>query len=233
MRTVRIFLLGIAVLGGALLLRFWLKWAILAVAAVPLVLLITGQFFLPRPKQHIRLWADPALLAGTDKITLRLSGKSLSLGFFKSWHEFDIETCNLWLLTIVAMASLGAVTGIGMTEELPMPATYLYYVGSVWFLVCELGWRWLQERRAMRKSGFAIGSFHVAGMEGPLLRRINFQFIDHNGDYRGGSFRSLFCDTRDNLTIVFFDEDNPDVSVPASSMMFHRLQWGDPASVQN
>ena len=80
----------------------------------------------------------------------------------------------------------------------------------------------------MRNSGIALGSFRVARIEKPFMKRVVFGFNDQQGGYRGGSIRSLFCDTRDDLTVVFYDESDPEISVPASAMMFHRLKWAEP-----
>jgi hypothetical protein len=80
----------------------------------------------------------------------------------------------------------------------------------------------------MREAGLALGSFYVAGTAGPLLKRVVYRFRDDTGEYRGGSFRSLFCDTKDDLTVIFYDEHNPEVSVPASAMIFHKLRWAEP-----
>jgi hypothetical protein len=218
---------GVAVLVAVLFLQSWMKWVALAAAALPLALLAVGQFFLPRSGQKIRLWMNPDVLENLGDVTLRLSGKEVSLGFFKRWYEFKIETFNVWLLAILGLASLGAIAGVWTTQELPMPAYYLYYGGSAWLLVCYLAWRWLWERRVMRKSGFALGSFRVASTEGPLMRRVIYHFVDEKGEYRGGSLKTLFCDTQDELTVIFYDEDDPEISIPASAMMFHRLRWSE------
>ena len=66
----------------------------------------------------------------------------------------------------------------------------------------------------MRKSGIALGSFRVARIVKPFMKRVMYRFNDQQGGYRGGSIRSLFCDTGDDLTVVFFDESDPEISVP-------------------
>jgi len=230
MRAARIFLIGTAELFAFLLLRLWLKWVVFGVAALPLALILVGQFYLFRSKQSIRLWMNPDLLEHTAGLTLRLSGKSVSLDFFKRWYEFEIEARNLWLLGIIAVASLAATARAWMLGDLiadpPMPGTIWYYGGIAWLIVCYLSWRWLWERKAMRGSAFALGNFRVSRAEG-IWKRCAYQFIDGNGEYHGGSFRTLFSDPRDDLTVVFYPPSDPDVSVPASAMMFHRLKWAD------
>lgn len=225
MRTVRILLIGIAGLCAAVLLRFWLQWATLVITTVPFVFIVVGQFYLPHSKRSFRLWMNPDLLEQTEELSLRLSGKQVSLGFFKRWYEFEIEVRNRWLLAVLVFASLGAAAVVWKTDELPMPNVFWGWGTSGWFLVCYLSWRWLHERRAMCKSGFALGSYYVAGTAGPFLKRVNYQFVDRKGDYYGGSFRTLLCDTSDDLTVIFHDEAKPEISVPASGMMFHSLKW--------
>jgi hypothetical protein len=190
-----------------------------------MVFVIVGQFFLPRSRQSIQVWMDPELLDDLGEVSLRLTGKEISLGFFKRWYEFEIEPHNLWLLAIIGLASLLAAAAAWTVRDLPIPGSPWYYAGSAWLLGCYLAWRWLWERRAMRQSGFALGSVHVISMAGPIMKRVVYHFRDHEGEYRGGIFRTFFCDTRDHLTVVVYNEDNPAVSVPASAMMFHRVKW--------
>jgi hypothetical protein len=228
-RTARIFLIGTAGLCAAVLLRFWLQWAVLAFTALPLAFIVVGQFYLPHSKQSIRVWMNPDLLEHMDALSLRLSGKEISLGFFKRWYEFEIEVHNRWLLAILAFASLGEMALIWKTNELPMPNAYWGCGVPSWSLVCYLAWRWLWERRAMSKSGFALGDFRIAGMAGRFLKRVVYHFVNSHGEYHGGSFRTLFCDTSDDLTVIFYNEAKPEISVPASAMMFHRLNWTRPS----
>lgn len=230
MRAARIFLIGLTGLCFALLLRLWLKWAVLVLTTLPFVFILVGQFCLPKSKRSFQLWMNPAVLDLSDEVSLRLSGRDVSLGFFKRWYEFEIEVCNYWLLSLITVASLAAMGVIWTTDDLPMPNVLWGGGVSAWFLVCYLAWRWLSERRAMTTTGFAIGSVR-AGEKAGLLRRITYQFIDSRGDYYGGSFRTLFCDTRDDLSVIFYDEGKPEISLPASVMMFHRLKWAESAII--
>lgn len=190
--------------------------------------LVVGQLFFPQSERSLRIWMNPEVIENAGELTLRLSGKEVSLAFFKRWYEFRIEVCNLWLLAVVGLLSLGALAGVSTMHDLPMPGySYVYFGGSAWFLVCYLAWRWMWERRAMSESGISLGSFRVARAEKPFMKRVIYHFNDEQGSYRGGSFRSLFCDTRDDLTIVFYKESDPEISVPASAMMFHKLKWAE------
>ena len=228
MRTVRIFLVGTVALITALLIDLWARWAALAIAFLPFAFIATGQFFLPRSKQSIRLWLDPCVLEDLNGLSLKLSGRQITLDFFKRWYDFEIQPHNLWLLAGLALLSLGTSAMIWATHELPMPSAYLYYAGSTWSLVCYLSWRWLWERKVMRKSGFALGSFRLT-KHSPLLKRVIYHFTDQEGGHRGGTVSTLSCSTEDDLTVIFYDEDNPEYSVPASAMMFHKLRWSDAA----
>jgi len=234
-RLLRVFGVGVAVLILAFMVRFWAKWALLAAAALPFVFLVVGQFLFPRSRRSIRIWMNPEVIERLGEVRLRLSGKVVPLGFFKSWHDFRIEPRNLWLLFAVAMLSLGAVAAVSTMPERPVlgyEAFYSFYfvyvVGSAWLLVCYLPWRWIWERRAMRSSGISLGSFRVGREEKPMMKRVVYQFNDGQGGYRAASFLTFLCDTRDDLTIVFYSESDPEISVPASAMMFHKLKWSEP-----
>lgn len=225
MRTLRIFAVGTAAFVAFLLITLWVKWALLVIAALPIALIGIGQLLLPEPRRSFRVWMNPELLEHIEGMTLRLSGKDVDLGFFKRWYEFEIQVYNLWLLLMMALASLVALAWAWSLQDMPMPGGLSYYAGSVWLLVIYLAWRWLWERRAMRNSGFALGSFRIAHEAGPHMIRVVYQFVADDGQYHGGSFKTFSCDTADDLTIIFFDAANPEVSVPASAMMFHRLKW--------
>jgi hypothetical protein len=54
---------------------------------------------------------------------------------------------------------------------------------------------------------------------------VRYHFTDNQGGHWGGSVRTLFWNTFDNLTIVFYDKANPQRCVTASAMMFHKLEW--------
>ena len=113
-------------------------------------------------------------------------------------------------------------------NEIPIPGAFVYYGASAWSPVCYVAWRWIWERRAMLNSGIALGSFRVTRIEKPFMKRVVYRFNDQQGGYRAGSIRSLFCDTRDDLTVVFYDESDPEISAPVSAMMFHKLKWSEP-----
>jgi hypothetical protein len=197
-------------------------------AGLPLIFLVVGQFVFFRSRQSVRIWMNPNVVSTLDELKLRLSGKEVTLGYFKRWHDFRIEVCNVWLLVAIGLLSLGALAGVSTMHELPMPGfSILYFGGSIWLFVCYLAWRWIWERRAIRASGIALGPFRVSRLEKPFMKRVVYRFNDAQGEYHGGSFRSLFCDTRDDLTVVFYDGENPEVSVPASAMMFHQLKWAE------
>jgi hypothetical protein len=54
MRAVRILLIGLAGLRPAVLLKFWLKWAVIAVTTLPFLFILIGQFYLPQSKRSFQ-----------------------------------------------------------------------------------------------------------------------------------------------------------------------------------
>jgi drug/metabolite transporter superfamily protein YnfA len=231
MRNLRIFAIGTAATVLAFTARFWAKYALFIAAGLPLAFLVYGQLLVPQSKRSLRLWMNPEVVKDLGKLNLRLSGKDITLAFFKRWYEFKIEVFNVWLLAAIGLVSLGALAIVSTMNDLPMPGfSYVYFGGSAWLVVCYLAWRWILERRAMRKSGISLGSFRVTRLEKPFMKRVVYHFNDEQGGYHGGSFRTLFCDTLDDLTIVFYDESDPEISVPASAMMFHKLKWSETQS---
>ena len=231
--------MGSGILGLAVV--FWLVLhpapGLTALVLVPFVLLVAGQLCLPQSKRAIQVWFDPRILVelaegGTVEEPLeesmRLSGKIIQPSYFKQWHEFEIVPCRYWLLLVLGVSSLvaaGAIQrldtrGFGFNGIGP-----LYFGVFFWMTCVAIAWRWFRERRALRMSGLALGSFSVATTHHPTMRHIRYQFVDHEGEYRGGSFESMFYSLSDDLTLVFYDETDPDVSIPASAMVFHRLQW--------
>ena len=231
--------MGSGILGLAVVL--WLALhptpGLTVLVLIPLALMVAGQLYLPQSKRAIQVWFDPRILvevAEGDTLEvpleepMRLSGRVIQPSHFKQWHEFEIVPCRYWLLLVLGASSLVAAVAIHRldTRDFGFNGIGPLYFGAFFWLTCvTLAWRWFRERRALRMSGLALGSFSVAGSHYPTMRFIRYQFVDHEGEYRGGSFESMFCDQSDDLTLVFYDETDPDVSIPASAMMFHRLVW--------
>jgi len=65
-----------------------------------------------------------------------------------------------------------------------------------------------------------------------IYQQIRYHFVDPENQYRGGWFESLICSRADDMTIIFYDEDNPDRSVPAVRLMFHKLVWKEPPAYE-
>jgi hypothetical protein len=237
MRNLQI--MGMGILG--LIAAFWLAVypveGLTMVALVPFALIAAGQLYLPRSKRAIQVWFDPKILielAEGETIELpleqhmRLSGIDVQPSHFKQWHEFEVVTYRYWLLLALGLASLAGVVAIHRlgTRDFGFNGIGPLYWGALFWVACvSTAWRWLRERRTLRMSGLALGSFSVSRGHHPAMRHIRYHFIDHEGEYRGGSFDSMFCDQSDDFTLIFYDEDDPDVSVPASAMVFHRINW--------
>jgi hypothetical protein len=234
MRSVKIFVLGIIGLAAAFLLPAVQNYVLTAMALCPLVLLLAGQFYLPRAKRTIQVWFNPIvieyegeLISPVEGMPLaRLSGKELTFSFFKQWHDFKIITHRFWLLAGIGLSSLAAA---GLAWELQDSlfglAAFFYAMVSVWVFVILMAARWFWERRMLRLQGVSMGSFSVTENSRPPYRQVRYHFVDPEGHYRGGCFDSMFCDQADDMTIIFYDENNPDRSVPASALMFHKLVW--------
>jgi hypothetical protein len=203
-------------------------------AISPLVLLAVGQVWLPRSKRVIQVWFNPIILElDGERISPepgtpfgRLSGNNLTYSLFKQWHEFEIVTHRFWLLAGIGLSSLTAVWLISLIKGSLFLGFGYYYVSCfTWTFVISLAMRWIFERRMLRLEGVSMGSFSARGYSKPAYRQILYHFVDPEGHYRGGCFDSVFCDQSDDMTIIFYDENNPDRSIPASALMFHKLVW--------
>jgi hypothetical protein len=235
LRSLRILAMGVLGLAAALLLPVVQVYVLSVMALCPLALLAAGQFYLPRSKRAIQVWFNPIVIELDDELISpepgiplgRLSGKELTYSIFKQWHEFEVVTHRHWLLAGIGFFSLGSFWLVWWTKDSLFNGVGLFYLaGSIWAMVVLLARRWLWERRALRHTGLSIGSFSVtAGGRPPGNRQIRYHFVDPEGEYRGGMLDSLYCDQADDMTLVFFNEADPDQSVPASALMFHKLVW--------
>lgn len=239
LRSLRILALGMLGLAAALLFPIVQGYFLFTMALTPLVLLVLGQFFLPRSKRIIQVWFNATIPDDEDEpLTpepgspfLRLSGKDLPYSFFKQWHEFKIVTHRFWLLSAIGFMSLLMVWLAWRIQDSFMDGAALFYLaGSLWMLLVTLASRWGWERRMLQCEGIAMAGFSAERSTG-LIQRIRYNFVDHEGHYWGGIFASMFCDRKDDLTIIFYDERNPQQSVPASALIFHKLVWKDTSAV--
>ncbi|HEY2499783.1 MAG TPA: hypothetical protein VGK24_22200 [Candidatus Angelobacter sp.] len=212
MRSVKIFALGIVGLAAAFLLPAIQSYLLLMMAISPLVLLVLGQFWLPRSKRIIQVWINPLVFEMDGEIISaepgtpfgRLSGKDLAYSFFKQWHEFEIITHRHWLLAAVGFSSLAAVwLAWSVKDSLFAGISYFYMTVSIWGFVISLAARWIFERRMLRLEGVSMGSFSAKTFSKPAYRQIRYHFVDVEGHYRGGCFDSVFCDRRDDMNNYF------------------------------
>jgi hypothetical protein len=234
MRSVRIFALGVVGLVAAFLIPAIQGYLLSVMAISPLVLLAVGQFWLPRSKRVIQVWFNPIIFELEGELFSlepgtrvgRLSGKNLTYSLFKQWHEFEIVTHRFWLLAGIGLSSLAAVWLISLIKDsLFLGFGYFYVSCFTWAFVISLAMRWIFERRMLRLEGVSMGDFSAREYSKPAYRQILYHFIDPEGHYRGGCFDSVLCDDSDDMTIIFYDENNPDRSIPASALMFHKLVW--------
>ena len=233
MRPVGILAVAGICLALALLIPPAQKYILFAMACVPLALLIAGQFVLPRSKRSVSVWFNPIVIELEDEMIVpidpgtplgRLSGRDLVYSAFRQWHDFEIVPYRFWLLAAIGLLSLGSVWIASKNELGFFPdASFFYFTAFVWTLMVAISKRWLWERRMLRLEGISMAPFSVRATG--LYRQIRYHFVDPNDQYRGGSFESMVCSWADDMTIIFYDKDNPGRSVPASGLMFHKLVW--------
>jgi hypothetical protein len=229
MRQVGILVIAGICLALALLIPPAQKYILFAMACVPLALMIAGQFILPRSKRSVSVWFNPTVIDLEVPINPgtplgRLSGRVLVFSAFKQWHDFEIVPYRFWLLAAIGLLSLGSIW-ISSQKELGFfpNASFFYLTAFIWAFLLAISKRWLWERRMLRLEGISMAPFSVRATG--LYQQIRYHFVDPNDQYRGGSFESMICSWADDMTIIFYDKDNPGRSVPASGLMFHKLVW--------
>jgi hypothetical protein len=234
MRSAKIFALGVIGLSAAFLIQVVQGYLLTFMALCPIVLLLFGQFYLPHAKRTIQVWFNPIVIEHEGELISpepgtpfgRLSGKTLLYSFFKQWHEFEIITHRFFLLSVIGFISLGAAwLAWRIKNSLFGGVGYFYAMGFLWVIVVSLAMQWVFERRMLRMEGVSMGSFSIKGNTKPPYRQVLYHFVDPEGHYRGGCFDSMYCDQADDMTIIFYDENNPDRSIPASALLFHKLVW--------
>lgn len=239
LRTIRIFAFGALGLVVAFSFSFIESYLLIAIAATPLVLLIAGQFYLPRSQRSIQVWFNPVVIDGeiispeAGQPFARLNGKVISYSHFRKSHDFEIVTHRFWLLGLIGLFSLGSLWYVSLSWDVLFKGfAYFYLGGFLLMMVLFLATRWVWERRVLRFEGLALASFSVTANTKPPYRQIRYSFVDNNGEYRGAIFDSMVCDTDDSMTIIFFNDSNPDQSVPASALIFHKLVWKDEPEIR-
>lgn len=229
---------GILVFAGigltlALLIPPAQKYILFAMACVPLALMVAGQLILPRSKRSISIWFNPIVIELDNEIRVpidpgtplgRLSGRDLVYSSFRQWHEFEIVAYRFWLLAVIGLLSFGSIWVSRQNTLNFFPgASFFYFTAFGWTLMVAISKRWLWERRMLRLEGISMAPFSVKATG--LYRQICYHFVDPNNQYRGGWFESMVCSQADDMTIIFYDQDNPDRNFPASGLMFHKLAW--------
>jgi len=232
--------LGVVGLAAALLFPAVQSYVLLAMAALPFLFLVSGQLVLPRSKRTIRVWFSPVFLEiKGETFPLfepgdamgRLSGRDMVYSYFKQWHEFDIATHRFLVLGTIGLLSLGAMWMAWRVQGTLFltGAGFYYFMFAGWVLMTALARRWLWERRMLRLEGLSIASFRISGYSRPFFAQMLYHFVDPEGHYRGGNVAMLALPQKDDMTIVFYDEEDPDRNIPASALIFHKLLWKEQA----
>lgn len=248
MRALRILLLGIVGLVLTFLVQVYIVGLVVGIVLLPFLFLIVGLLILPRSRRAVRVCLEPIVIEPDDvcasmdaeareqldkvlNAPARLNGKTIKRSYFKQWLEFRVEPYHFLLLFAVGAISLGmAVLVLAVKDTLFGGVDRIYLGLTFWCMALYLSQRWLWERRILRAHGVALGYFSVAGHRNLGMKQVRYNFFDHEHERRGGIFSSLFVDTDDDLTLIFFNEINPDQSVPASAMIFHRIAWNETGS---
>lgn len=236
MRNLKIFGIGLIAVIALFAFQIFYAYAVIVFALVPLALLILGQLYLPDSKRKVSVWFNPAVFdrgnepAGDEfhiPIT-RLSGKELNYTWFRQSHEFEIVTHRFWLLGTIGMVSLVAAAFASRMAEKDFflnTMRFLYLGGSAWLAVIFYASLWLRERRMLRLAGLTIGTFSIFNSSRFFFKSVRYYFVDPDGEYRGGTLDSLFPAYGDDITIVFYDPNNPERNIAAAGLNFHKLVW--------
>lgn len=233
-RTIRIFAFGALGLIVAFSFSFLESYILLAMAVTPLLLLIVGQFYLPRSNRTIQLWfslpeieSEPIFQEAGAPVA-RLNGKTISYSPFKKTHDFEIVTHRFWLLGLVGFFSFASIWYVFASWGIMFKGFFYFYLaGMIWMMVMFLATRWIWERRILRFEGVSLASYTVAANSKPPYRQIRYSFTDNKGEYRGAIFDSMVCDPHDTMTIIFYNESDPDQNAPAAGLIFHKVVWAD------
>ena len=246
MRALRILSFGILGLTLAFLLQFYILGFLVGIALLPFGLLVIGQISLPKSRRAIQVRLEPLVLRFENVPDLddgkkeelenalnaptRLSGRSIMRSHFSRWHEFQVHPNHFLLLFLVGLVSLAmALLILVLKDALMDGVNTIFALAGLWSSALFLAWRWMWERRMLRRNGVSLGRLRVSDGWYKGMKHVTYDFLDHEHERRGGACDSLFVDREDDLTLVFFNEANPDQSVPASAMIFHKIAWTETA----
>lgn len=236
MRSLKIFAVGLVGLITLFAAQIFYGYFLVVAALCPLVFLIVGQFYLPRSRRSIQVWLSPVVLTVNGEPVSavpgmplgRLSGKEIIYRPFKQRHDFEIVPYRFWLLLVIGLISLGAATVAWWGKDFLFNRfAPIYLTASIWAPVVLASLNWVRERRMLRLTGLTIGRFSIQSCSRPPFCEVHYSFVDAVGGYRGGQVTSLFCAQEDSMTIIFYNEENPEKSIPASALTFHRLVWNE------
>jgi len=85
--------------------------------------------------------------------------------------------------------------------------------------------KWLVECTRLRGTSLAL-AWCIGPPTGGMSNRLAFNFIDQNGDRRGGTSPVLIRPTEsdpDNLLLVFFQKADPDDNISQHALSFHQV----------
>ena len=233
-RPCQIFLIGLVGVFVVFFGQLMIGWAAVALAALPFVFVMFGHFFLPVRKAAISVSLNPEMFRFTHapkSVEVSISGQRMQLGPLLRHLEFDVVQRNYVLLTGVAMASMATTVWVWpyrthniVRDDIFTRAEALYFGWSVWLIVILLAWRWVHERRLLRRVGVVLAHLEPAGTGRFHLPRVRYWFIAPNGE-RYGDIVQQYSRQRSDLELIFFDLDDPTKSAPASALFYHTIAW--------
>lgn len=128
---------------------------------------------------------------------------------------------------IIALASFTVSLGgrvAGQIELLSARYMEVYALGYCSFFFLVVAGLWLNERAILGNLGVAIGAVQRPPKGRPAGRWLAYYFQDESGHYHGATKLNFGKHTDDNIVLVVFNHAYPDMSMPSSGFIFHRIE---------
>ena len=231
MKPTTIFIIGVFATALVLAASFWIGWFAVGFALLPAAVVLLGHAFVPIAKEAHSISLDPEhfRVDGVPQdFTITVSGALVALGTFRREQEFRLGQNNVALLALIVVGSFWVAAWVwpqrhgGMPELSPRP-WILYYGGAGWFAVIGMAMRFLKERSILGRFVVALSSVHQRG------RRAEYSFTDLRGEYFGDTVWQ-FRPSASEYELIFYRPENPNLSLPASALLFHEVVWARSSS---
>lgn len=198
-------------------------------AVVCLIAIVTGSLVFPLKATEFLV--ELPISDKTINDCLVIAGQEFRVSPYRKVLVCRLSTSNLQRLFASVAVSVGTLyvltTGHYSSAPFKEPGG-LFGLESITLLGLYLllnSLQWLVE--CARLSGTALAlAWSIGPPTGGMSGKLTFNFIDHNGDRRGGTspLPPKKGDANpDNLLLVFFREDDPDDNISQHALRFHRL----------